>query len=170
MKYLILASSLLLASCSAWSTADKSDTQTAQPAESPSYDDSSRFLQQLTLKPGEQVVVIAEGDREPRSAGSYSIRLYAGYEPRFPTDDFLDGLIRPRDGSIEKVTLEATDNSDMPSVVVIIRNAGSGGYLSADAFKLDQTGRRLELSGSVEGLASDADPVTELKKQFKKPE
>jgi len=41
-----------------------------------------------------------------------------------------------------------------------MRAAGTGGYRSADAFRL--RGRALVLLGSVSGLAKDADPVRAL--------
>ena len=102
--------------------------------------------------------MVAEGDQEPRSTGSYSIRLYSGAEPKFPTDDFLHGLIRERDGSVEDVQLDTSANQDKPAIVVIIKSAGSGGYLSADQFQLDNN-RQLQLTNTVNGLENNVDPV-----------
>jgi hypothetical protein len=45
----------------------------------------ARFVQKLAL-PGNQTVVIAEGDFESRSIGSYSIRLYSTRDA-LPGDD-----------------------------------------------------------------------------------
>jgi hypothetical protein len=111
--------------------------------------------------PGTQkTVVVAEGDFEPRSVGSYSIRAYAGTDARFPYDDFIAGAVRPRDGTVEDVRFSDLDRDGLLDIVVVIRSAGSGGYLSADAFRLQ--GTTLTLLGSVSGLTRDADPVRAL--------
>jgi len=47
--------------------------------------------------------VVAEGEGEPRSIGSYSIRLYGSANPDFPLDDFIAGVVVPRDGSVERL-------------------------------------------------------------------
>ena len=52
------------------------------------------------------------------------------------------------------------DRDGWPEIIVIIRSAGTGGYLSADAFQLGDTA--LNLLESVSGLAKDADPVWAL--------
>jgi hypothetical protein len=49
--------------------------------------DEGRYVKQLPLPDG-RVSVVAEGDMEPRSIGSYSIRFYGARNPDFPTDDF----------------------------------------------------------------------------------
>ncbi len=123
--------------------------------------DSDRFIRQLTLPDG-QIIMVAEGDQEPRSAGSYSIRLYLGTEPKFPTDDFLHGLIRERDGSIEDVKLDDSTNKNNPAIIVIIKSAGSGGYLSADQFHLSNNNRQLQLTNTVNGLENNVDPIKAL--------
>ncbi|WP_421869135.1 PliI family lysozyme inhibitor of I-type lysozyme [Motiliproteus sp.] len=82
------------------------------------------FVKQLTLGDG-RVVVISEGPGEPRSLGSFSVRLYSGASPQFPLDDFVGGQIYPRDGTIESVRLV----DELPYLLQVeIRSAGSGGY------------------------------------------
>jgi hypothetical protein len=49
-----------------------------------------------------------------------------------------------------------------PEIVVIVRSAGTGGYLSAHAFAFDR--QRLTFHAAVEGLPSDADPIAVLRK------
>ena len=93
--------------------------------------------------------VADEGEGEPRSIGSYALRLYKSGDPSLPFDGFLAGVVRPRDG-----TLEALKFAD------INRSAGTGGYLSADAFRV-QRGVPVLVS-SKSGLAANADPVAEL--------
>ena len=79
-------------------------------------------------------VVVEEGVNEPRSIGSYSIRLY-GANQDFPYDDFINGLIRMRDGQVEDVRLSNNSNNE---VVVLIKSAGSGGYISVDHFVIER--------------------------------
>ncbi|MBW2244531.1 MAG: PliI family lysozyme inhibitor of I-type lysozyme [Deltaproteobacteria bacterium] len=128
----------------------------AEPLASP-----SRFVAQQKL-PGGRMVVVAEGDGEPRSTGSYSVRLYSAANPEFPFDDFIVGAVLPRDGSIERLAVEDVDGDEVTELVVVVRSAGSGGYLSADAIRFDS--KRVEVIRSVEGLSSDADPIAELRK------
>lgn len=110
------------------------------------------------------MVIVAEGRFEPRSTGSYSLRVYAGSHPRFPYDDFVTGTVQPRDGTIEDVRFFDLDDDGLLDIVVVIRNAGSGGYLSADAFRLRN--RVLTLLGSVSGLPKEADTIPALKAQL----
>lgn len=105
-------------------------------------------------------MVAAEGAHEPRSIGSYSLRLYGGANPNAPYDDFIAGVIRPRDGMLEAVWLADVDGDGALDVVVVLRSVGTGGYLAADAFRLE--GGALAHIGSVAGLPKDADPVHAL--------
>lgn len=128
-----------------------------------------RFVQKIKL-PSQLTAVVAEGDFEARSIGSFSVRLYSA-EAAQPGDDttfFVAGIIRERDGSIEKVELADIDGDGKPELVVTVRNAGTGSYLSAAAFAFDK--KRVWLQASVADLAKDADPVAALKKaKMKKP-
>ena len=98
---------------------------------------SLRFVQKLVL-PNQRVAVVAEGDGEARSIGSYSLRIYTTVHGAAPDDTtfFHHGIVRARDGSIEKIVLAERIPGEPPGLVVVIRSAGSGGYLSADAFRL----------------------------------
>jgi hypothetical protein len=114
-----------------------------------------------TVVPGTStVVIVAEGELEPKSLGSYSLRTYAGADPRFPYDDFIAGIVRRRDGTVERVVFSDLDHDGSPEIIVVIRSAGTGGFLSADAFRLH--GATLSLVESVSGLAKDADPIHAL--------
>ena len=110
------------------------------------------------------VVTVAEGPREPRSIGSYALRLYLPYDPAWPYDAFAFGLVRTRDGVVEALLFSDLDGDDANKVIVVVRSVGSGGYLSADAFGL--RGRRLDLVGNVDGLPSNADPVAALRQSM----
>ena len=101
-----------------------------------SAEDGGLFLQDQVLADG-RVVVVAEAPLEPRSVGSYSIRLYSGANPRYPFDNFVTGIVVDRDGSVGRVTLDDTDGDGNAELIVITRSAGSGSWLSARAFALE---------------------------------
>jgi len=123
---------------------------------------TGHFVQKLALPSG-PTVVVAEGDFEARSIGSFSVRVYDTQSAQANDDTtfFAAGIIRPRDGPIEKVLLAELGNEGVSSLIVVIRSAGSGSYLSADAFTLDKN--TVVLRASVAGLAANADPVLALK-------
>jgi len=120
-----------------------------------------RHVGKLRL-PSNQTVVVAEGDLEARSTGSFSVRLYAAADVADETTFFVAGLVRPRDGTIERTVFADIDGDRREDVVVIVRSAGSGGYLSAHAFAVGKD--RLSPIATAEGLARDADPIAALKK------
>jgi PliI/PliC-like inhibitor of I-type lysozyme len=124
-----------------------------------------RFVKKIQIPGSTEVVVVAEGDFEPRSTGSYSLRIYGGASKKFPTDDFVAGLVRPRNGTVEAVRFDDIDGDDKPEVVVIIRSAGSGGYVSADAFRYRN--RSIEFIGSVSDLDKKTDPIQALRDKLK---
>jgi len=119
-----------------------------------------RFVSKLKLPTG-QTVVVAEGDLEARSIGSFSVRLYEAAPPPDETTFFTAGLIRARDGVLEKAILADVDGDHKPEIIVIARSVGTGGYLSAQAFTF--TNDELAFLAAVEGLAPDADPVVALR-------
>ena len=82
------------------------------------------------------VVTVTEGPSEPRSIGSYAIRLYRPYDPAWPYNNFTDGMVRKRDGGVESLLFEDIDEDTSVDVIVVVRSAGSGGYLSADAYRV----------------------------------
>lgn len=122
-----------------------------------------RFVSKAKLASGE-TVVIAEGDLEARSIGSYSIRLYEKAEAGDETTFFKSGIIHERDGTIEKLIVADVNGDKKEDIVVAIRSAGSGDYLYAQAYSIDSG--QLKLVGEVEGLVPTADPVAELQNQL----
>lgn len=100
---------------------------------------ADRFIQKIKLT-SELTAVVAEGDFEARSIGSFSVRLYSteNAQPEDNTTFFVAGIIRERDGYIEKVKLVDIDGNRKTELVVIVRNVGTGSYLSADAFAFDK--------------------------------
>ncbi|PKI15831.1 PliI family lysozyme inhibitor of I-type lysozyme [Colwellia sp. 12G3] len=123
---------------------------------------SDRFIKKLTLPSG-QTIVISEGEFEARSIGSFSIRLYQTAPAGDETTFFISGLINARDGFIEKAILSDIDSDNKPEVIVIIRSAGTGGYLSAYAFEISND-QKMNLISKVEGLQAEANPISALKK------
>jgi hypothetical protein len=126
--------------------------------------DEERFVAKLALPTG-QTAVVAEGDYEARSIGSYSVRLYAssGGGPNADPADatfFVAGLIEKRGGTIEAVRVADVDRDGRDEIVVIIRSVGTGSYLTAHAFAFGE--KRLEMRAMVVGLAKDADPIAAL--------
>ena len=121
---------------------------------------AERFITKVELPSG-QTAVVAEGDFEARSIGSFSVRLYQAASPGDETTFFSMGLVRVRDGAIEEVELTDIDGDRKPEIIVIVRSAGSGGYLSSHAFAYDDN--RLTLLNTAEGLPSNADPVEALR-------
>jgi hypothetical protein len=91
-----------------------------------------RFIMTVKLPSG-QTAVVAEGDFEARSTGSFSMRLYESAQPGDETTFFTAGLILSRNGGIEKVALADIDSDRKPEIVVVVRSLGTGGYLSAHA-------------------------------------
>ena len=129
-------------------------------------DQDSRFVRKIQFPGAREFVVVAEGDFEPRSIGSYSVRIYSGVNPEFPIDDYAAGIIRQRDGTVEDVKFYDVDSDSAQELIVIMRSVGSGGYLSADAF--DYGNKSLKLLLSVSGLEAKADPILALIKKLKK--
>lgn len=115
-----------------------------------------------TVPGTEWKLTVTEGPLEPRSIGSYALRFYVPYEPKWPFDNYVDGDVRIRDGSIEELLFEDLNGDDTADVIVTMRSAGSGGYLDADGFVLNKDG--VTFVKSVEGLAKDANPVQALLK------
>ena len=127
--------------------------------------ESDRFITKVKLPSG-QTAVVAEGDFEARSTGSFSVRLYDAAPTEDETTFFTAGLIRARDGSIETVLLADVDGDKRPEIIVNVRSVGTGSYLSAHAFAFDR--QRLSLRAAVEGLPPEADPVAALRKSIMK--
>ena len=124
-----------------------------------------RFVSRLKLPTG-TTAVVAEGDFEARSIGSFSVRLYEAAAVPDETTFFTSGLIRARDGTVEKVILADVDGDRQQEIIVVVRSAGSGGYLSAHAFAVAKD--QLRFHSVVDGLPADADPVAALRQSRKR--
>lgn len=124
-----------------------------------------RYVSKLRLSTG-KTVVVAEGDFEARSIGSFSVRLYEAAPAPDETTFFSSGLIRARNGVVEKVMLADIDGDQQQEIVVTVRSVGTGSYLSAHAFAVVKD--ELVFLAAVDGLAADGDPVAALRKSTKK--
>lgn len=123
---------------------------------------SDRFIKKLKLASG-QTAVISEGEFEARSVGSFSVRLYQAAPADDETTFFISGLISARDGFIERVVLSDINGDMQLEIIVVVRSAGTGSYLSAHAFTIGG-GQKLTLISMVEGLRPESDPVLAFKK------
>ena len=106
------------------------------------------------------IVVVAEGAGEPRSIGSYSLRVYVEPEVGGRRDRFVAGAVKSRDGTLEALRFTDLDRDGGLELVVTLRSVGTGAYLSADAWRLRDGVPRLV--ASVEGLPRDEDPMPAL--------
>ena len=119
----------------------------------------ARFVQSIDLPDG-RVAAVAEGDFEPRSIGSFSVRMYSAVTPDFPFDDFQAGIVSPREGAIEGLDARDIDHDGAHELIVTIRSAGTGGYLSAYAFTL--ASNTITVLAHVTGLQPTASVVDAL--------
>lgn len=83
----------------------------------------------LERRNGDWLLTVEEGLDEPRSIGSYTLRLY-----RNSRDRFVAGMTRPRDGSVQDAWLHDLDGDGRMEVVIWLVSAGSGGYARLDLF------------------------------------
>ena len=118
-----------------------------------------RISKQLTA-------VVAEGDFEPRSTGTFTVRFYRADDEEakkgFDADDFIGGILRERDGQIEKAELFDLDGNSTNELIISVRSAGSGGYLSG--FAVGMRGKNVEVLAQDLGMLQDADVAAELRK------
>ncbi len=124
-----------------------------------------RFISKSTL-PNGLTVVVAEGDYEARSIGSFSVRLYEAAADPDETTFFISGLIRARDGVVERVISTDINGDEQQEVVVVVRSVGTGNYQSVYAFAIASD--EVTFCTAVEGLAPDIDIVAALRKTEKR--
>lgn len=129
---------------------------------------ADRFAQPVPLAKG-LVAVVAEGDLEARSIGSYTVRAYFDDQasPGNETTFYAAGLLRPRDGSIRSAVPLALPGRPRPLLMVVVQSAGSGGYLSAEAFAVEP--RAVRLLARVSDLAPSEDPAAHLQRRLGDP-
>ena len=106
------------------------------------------------------IAVVAEGEGEPRSLGSYSVRVYEAQNGENDRDFFITGLIFARDGYLVGLDLVDVDSDQNEDLVVTFESAGSGSYLTAHAWRLLDS--KLSSVAMVEGLAPGTDVTQAL--------
>jgi hypothetical protein len=114
--------------------------------------------------PNGMTVVVSEGALEPRGAGSYSLQLYARNDPAYPYDRFVAGLVHRRNGTVEEIRLVDLNRDRQMEVVVVTRYSGSGEYVSADAFRVQD--KSVRLLTSIAGMDARKDVVKALKNKL----
>ncbi|NJD24065.1 MAG: hypothetical protein FIB06_01520 [Betaproteobacteria bacterium] len=126
---------------------------------------AEHFSEKVSIGPG-LVAVVSEGEFEARSVGSYSVRVYfdSSGQPGNETTFYAAGLIRARDGTVRSIAPLQVAGRKRPVLMVVVESAGSGGYLSADAFAVEP--RAVRLLASVSGLAPSDDPAAKLSRKL----
>jgi len=122
-----------------------------------------RFIQKIKLPTGETVVV-AEGDYEARSIGSFSVRIYESAVETNETTFFISGLIHSRDGSLEKIILEDLNDKLKPEIIVVSRSVGTGNFLSAYVFEFSNN--MLLFKIAKEGILPDSNVINILQEEL----
>ena len=131
--------------------------------------DESRPIdtRQLEIRLGDgTTIVVNEGRVEPRSIGSVVLSAYAPAEGEFRYDNFQRGIVWPRDGTLLRLLTTDIDSQPGDEIIVISQSAGSGGYLSATAFRWRHG--VLAHVASVSDLPPAADAVDALKRALQK--
>jgi hypothetical protein len=124
-----------------------------------------KFLKKVAL-PERQTAVIATGDLEACSLGSYSVRIYSSenVQPGDDTTFYRFGLLHERDGTVEDAFLANLGPSAPASLIVKIRSVGSGGHVSARAYVVNKNG--IHAVAAIGDQRPQTDVVAALKKQL----
>jgi len=124
-----------------------------------------RYVKKIRISK-ELTAVVAEGDFEPRSIGTFTVRFYRADDDEakrgLDVDDFAGGILLERDGQIEKVELLDLDGDSTNELIISVRSAGSGGYLSG--FALGLKGKSVQILAQDLGMLQDANVASELRK------
>ncbi|MXY32735.1 MAG: hypothetical protein F4Y60_01320 [Boseongicola sp. SB0664_bin_43] len=116
----------------------------------------------MGMAPGTNVAVtVVEGPGEPRSIGSYALWTYEILDLDWLRESFAAGLVRERERTVEALLFKDVDRDVTGGVIVVVRSAGSGGYVSANVYGV--RGRTRRHLVSVEGVDGAADPVLALR-------
>ncbi len=94
--------------------------------------------QRIALPDG-RLIQVKQPANEPFSMGSLSVRLYAPMSPNYPYDNFVNGLVIHRDGSLERLDLYDLDGDGKQELIIICRSVGTGNYKAAYAFTVQGT-------------------------------
>jgi hypothetical protein len=124
-----------------------------------------KFLKKVGL-PERQTAVIATGDLEACSLGSYTVRIYSSenVQPGDDTTFYRFGLLHERDGTVEDAFLANLGPSAPASLIVKIRSVGSGGHVSARAYVVNKSG--IHPVAAIRDQQPRTDVVAALKKEL----
>jgi hypothetical protein len=115
----------------------------------------------LTL-PDKRVAVLAQGDLEPASIGSYSVTIFKDST----LTQFVAGAIFSRDGTLlrsdgkPRIRFADVTGDGVPELIVSKLTAGSGNHLEVDALKIDASSITFVIRVRTDGKR---DEVAELK-------
>ncbi|MGH7575741.1 MAG: PliI family lysozyme inhibitor of I-type lysozyme [Longimicrobiales bacterium] len=110
-----------------------------------------------------RLVIVSDGPKEAASVGSYVVHVYGASNPQSPTDDYVAGIVMPRDGSLLRLEVADIGGGGSEELVVITETAGSGSYLWADAFRL--SGDHIAHIASVHDVAPSTDLIAALRER-----
>ena len=129
-------------------------------------DNNGRIVKSALHPQSKGMVVVAEGDFEPRSIGSYTLRVYAKNDPAYPYDEFVTGTVRSRNGAIESLKFADLDRDGTQEIIVTTRYVGSGNYVTVDAYRLRK--KTLLFVTSIAGMDASKDAIQALKQKLAK--
>lgn len=122
------------------------------------------FQETITLRNG-QLLVVEESSLEPRSIGSYSLRLYSGENPKFPYDRFIAGLVHERDGVIESAS-ELAPEKCPDCVAVCMRSVGTGNAVTRHVYTYGNNRLWLQSSSASAGSNPTCGDAEDFRKRF----
>ncbi|UTA48440.1 PliI family lysozyme inhibitor of I-type lysozyme [Simiduia sp. 21SJ11W-1] len=108
--------------------------------------------------------VVAEGAGEPKSIGSYSVRIYTPNADGGKRDFFLAGEVFSRDGFLKSITLADVDGDQLEELVVVLESVGTGSYVTAHAWHYLEG--HISVIASAENLLPEVDMIAALKAQI----
>jgi hypothetical protein len=103
---------------------------------------ADRFVAQFPLRGG-FVCVVAEGDGEPRSIGTFSVRVYRNLD----VGDYAAGIIARRDGFVRSAYALPPAADGRAQIAVEVETAGSGRHATLHVFTFDPPTRTLRPIG-----------------------
>jgi len=106
---------------------------------------ADRFVARLALADG-FVCVVAEGDLEPRSIGTFSVRVYRNLD----VGDFVAGVIARRNGFVKAAYPAPRDGRGAEQIAVEVETAGSGRHVETQTFVFDAGTRSLRVRRGTE--------------------
>ena len=92
----------------------------------------SRYVARFQLREG-FVCVVAEGDLEPRSIGTFTVLVYRNLD----VGDYVAGVIARRDGFVKSAYRVTHQGGPGDEIVVEVETAGSGRFTTSVRFIFD---------------------------------